>query len=442
MRGVESFTKMLKIGIECHNLEGERFGVGQTLIQLLESLAKNSAGFNLKDHDVEPQEAKNKFRFVLYFKKQIPADAVLNDPIFEKKILRAPFLPPSFNIFYHILLPVAYFRDKLNGFFLPSYMMPAFFIGSPPHLFIYNTFRYLLKKISFNRIALLPIKSRCGGKSITILTNDVYYESHYGNLPFKYKIAYRIFSWLAAKRANKIMTISEFSKKELAKLYKIPADKITVIAWGLNEGIKQLAKTPENIRKINEIKQKFGIENKYILSVGQAFPRRKIKESMLAFEKIANRFPDFQYLIACVDKYRPPILNKLTGEINKKLGKQAIVRADYLPQNDIIHLFNHAELLLYISSNEAMGLPPMEALKCGSVPLVADNDLTREMFGDNAFFVKNIDNPDSIAKEMENALTNAPRREKIIREGQVAMQKFSWQEYGKKLLELFEETFK
>lgn len=422
---------MLKIGIECHNLEGERFGVGQTLIQLLKSLSENI--------EANPPQ---RIRFVLYFKKEIPKDAVLNNKNFEKKILRAPFLPPSFNIFYHILLPIAYFRDKLNGIFLPSYMMPAFFIGSPPHLFIYNTFRYLLKKISLNCIILPPMKSRCGGKSISVLTNDVYYESRYGNLPFKYKIAYRIFSWLAAKRATRILTISEFSKKELAKLYKISADKISVITWGLNEKMKQLAKTPENIQKIKEIKQRVGIENKYILSVGQAFPRRKIKESMLAFEKIANRFPDFQYLIACIDKYNPPILDKLADEINKGLGRQAIIRTDYLPQDEILHLFNHAELLIYISPNEAMGLPPMEALKCGSVPLVADNDLTHEMFDDNAFFVKDTDDPNSIAKEIENALTNAPRREKIIKEGQIAMQKFSWQEHGKKLLGLFKETFK
>ena len=399
---------MLKIGIECHNLEGERFGVGQTLIQLLESLAKNSARFDLMTPEVEPQEAKNKFRFVLYFKKEIPKDAVLNNKIFEKKILRAPLLPPSFNIFYHILIPIAYFRDGLDGFFLPSYMMPAFFVG----------------------------------KSIVVLTNDVYYESHYGNLPFKYKIAYRIFSWLAAKRANKVLTISEFSQKELARLYKIPADKISVITWGLNEKMRQLAKTAENIQKIKEIKQRIGIENKYILSVGQAFPRRKIKESMLAFEKIANRFPDFQYLVACIDKYNPPILNELTDKINKGLGRQAIIRTDYLPQDEVLYLFNNAELLLYISSHEAMGLPPMEALKCGLVPLVNDTNLTHEMLGDNAFFVKDIDDPNSIAKEMENALTNAPRREKIIKEGQIAMQKFSWQEHGKKLLELFKETFK
>ena len=206
--------------------------------------------------------------------------------------------------------------------------------------------------------------------------------------------------------------------------------------------MRQLAKTAENIQKIKEIKQRIGIENKYILSVGQAFPRRKIKESMLAFEKIANRFPDFQYLVACIDKYNPPILNELTDKINKGLGRQAIIRTDYLPQDEVLYLFNNAELLLYISSHEAMGLPPMEALKCGLVPLVTDNDLTHEMLGDNAFFVKDIDDPNSIAKEMENALTNAPRREKIIKEGQIAMQKFSWQEHGKKLLELFKETFK
>lgn len=412
-------------------MEGERFGVGQTLIQLLKSLAENE--------DANPPR---RTRFVLYFNRQIPDDRILDNPIFEKKLLRLPFLPPSFNIFYHILLPVAYFKDNLNGMFLPSYMMPAFFAGSPPHLFIYNIFRYLLKKISFNYIVLLSIKSRCGGKSIVVLTNDVYYESHSGSLPFKYKISYRIFSWLAAKRANKIMSISEFSKKELARLYNISPEKIAVISWGLNENIKQLDKNPENIRKINEIKQRLNIKDKYILSVGQAFPRRKVRESMLAFEKIANKFSDIQYLVACVDKYNPPIIDELAEKINQRLGRKGIIRTQYLSQDDILHLLNNTELLIYISSSEAMGLPPMEALKCGSIPLVAGNELTREMFSKNAFFAENINDPNSIAKDIQEALTNEQKRKRIIADGQMVMEKFSWQEHSKKLLKLFEEVFK
>lgn len=385
---------MLKIGIECHNLEGERFGVGQTLIQLLESLAKND-------------KAKNEFRFVLYFKKRIPDDPVLNSPIFDKKILKIPFLPASFNIFYHILIPFYYFKDHLNGFFFPSYMLPAFFMG----------------------------------KSIVVLTNDAYYESYFGDLPLKYKMAYRIFCRLAAKKANKIMTISEFSKKELAILYNIRPERIAVIPWGLNENIQKLEQSSENDAKLQEVKKRIGIDNKFILSVGQAFPRRKVKESMGAFAKIADKLPDIQYIVANIDKYNPPIIDDLAREINKKLGREAIIRTKYLSQDDISRLFNATGLLIYISSQEAMGLPPIEALKCGSVPLIADTELTREIFGNNAFFVKDIDNTQSIAEAMQNALTDTAKREKIIKDGPEAMRKFSWPAFSENLLKLFKETF-
>lgn len=386
---------MIKIGIECHNLEKEKFGVGQTLLQLLKSVSKNN-------------EAQNNFRFVLYFNKKIPQDPILDNPIFEKKLLKAPLLPPSFNIFYHILLPIAYLRDGLDGIFLPSYMMPAFLAG----------------------------------RSIVVMTNDVYYESHYGNLPFRYKIAYRIFSWLAARRADKVMTISEFSRKELARLYKTNINKIAVITWGLDENKKYLEKTPEIVQKIDSIKKRLGVKDKFILSIGQAFPRRKTKEAMLAFEKIANKYPNIQYIVASIDKYNPQILDDLAKQINERLGRQAILRVQYLDQEDILYLFNSTELLIYISSQEAMGLPPIEAIKCRSVPLVADNDLTHEMFGENAFFVKDIDSPDAIASGIDTALSDTIKREKIIKEGAVYIQRLNWADFTVKLLKLFEETFK
>lgn len=392
----------MKIGIECHNLEKEKFGVGQTLLQLLKSISENEEMTN------SPQQ----IRFILYFNKKIPQDPVLDNPLFEKKLLRLPLMPPSFSIFYHILLPIAYLKDRLDGIFLPSYMMPAFLFW---------------------------------GKSIPVLTNDVYYEAHQGNLPFKYKLAYRIFSWLAAKRGDKVMTISEFSKKELSRLYNISAEKISVVSWGLNSEIKQLEKNSQNSQKITEIKQKLGIKNKFVLSVGQAFSRRKIKESMLAFEILckanAKQTENIQYVVACADKYNPPIIDNLAKEINKKLDREAIVRVNYLSSEDILYLFNSAELLIYISSHEAMGLPPMEALKCGTVPLVADNELTHEIFGENAFFVKDIDNPDAIAIAIIDALSNTTKRSRIIKDGQIAMQRFSWPDITKKLLRLFKETF-
>lgn len=383
---------MKKIGIECENLEGKRFGVGHTMAQLLDAFTKVPG-------------IEKKYKFVLYFKKEIPKDSFLEHPVFEKKIIRFPGLPASFNIFYHILIPFYYLKDKLNLFFFPSYMLPAFFLG----------------------------------KAVVVLTNDVYFEAYHGSLPFRFKLSYRLFCKWAVLRAKRIMTISEFSKKELMKFYNLSEEKIFVNYWGLSPEFKTLEKNDNYLHKISKIKKKLGIKNEFILSVGQAFKRRRVKEAMQAFEKIADIFPNIQYLVPCVDKNNPPVLDILAEKINERLRRKAIVRVGYIDTKDMVCLFNSAKLLVYVSDIEALGLPPIEALVCETPPLVADNGLTHEIFNDNAFFVKDAENTDEFAVVLKNALTDKEKIKKIINEKNNILSKLNWQNHTKILLEVFDE---
>jgi len=383
---------MKRIGIECHNLEGNRFGVGQTLMQLLEEISRS------------PRLAEN-FEFYLYFKKEIPPDKTLESPIFKKRILRLPFFPPSFNIFYHILIPIQYFKDKLDGFFFPGYMLPAFFAG----------------------------------RSVVVLTNDVLYEARSGNLPFQYRAAYWLFSRRAAKHASRIMTISHTAKKEISEWYKIPLEKIIINPWGLN---KRLANASFTASEIARVKEKFGVKNDFIFSWGQAFPRRHFREAILAFAKIAPDFPRLQYLLSCADKYNPPILKDLAEKINNDLGREAIVYKSYIEEEkDLLALIKSARLVIYISASEAMGLPPLEALAMGTPALVAENDLNREIFGNNVFFAKNLDSADDISRNISRALADEAERRRIIENGGKVVERFSWQANLNALVKIFNETF-
>lgn len=379
---------MKKIGIECESLEGKRFGVGQALAQFLNALTLES--------DVE----KN-YKFVLYFKKEIPKDVFLNHPIFEKKILTGGWIPTSFNIFYHILLPIYHLKDRLDILFLPSYMLPAFFFSK---------------------------------KALVVLTNDVYYEAYFGSIPFRYRLSYMIFCAWAAKRAKKIMTISEFAKKELMRFYNLPDEKIFVNPWGLEDKLKVFERSEDVLKRMADIKQKLGIRNDFILSIGQAFDRRRVKEAVEAFGKIAEKFPNVQYLVPCVDKNNPPILDALAEEINKKLGRKAIIRETYVDRADIPYLFNFAKLLIYVSDKEALGLPPVEALACGTPSVVIDNDLSREIFENRAFFVKNPKNIDEYASVIDDALTDMKKINDIIGDKDKILSKFNWSRHVKKTL--------
>lgn len=384
---------MIRIGVECEQLEGERFGVGHTLAQLLSAVTR-------------VPEVEKKFQFVLYFKAGIPSDAFLSNPIFEKKVLTGGIIPQSFNVFYHVCIPFAYWRDRLDGFFFPSYMLPAFFVG----------------------------------KAMVVLTNDVYWEAHHGTLPFRYRLSYRMFCWWAAKRAKKIITISQFAAKELRQFYNLSSDRITVNPWGLEPMLKIFERTPDHLAKADAIKKQLGITKDFFLSVGQAFPRRHIQEAVRAFESIARKYPGIQYLVACIDKYQPPVLDALIKKINEQEGREAIVYTRYIPRQDLVVLMNEARALVYVSDKEALGLPPLEALACGRPSIVADTPLSREVLGEEGFFVADTKDPAGIARCMSMIANDEKEATRVVEAQTKQLKKYQWDRHAQSLLSLFEDV--
>ncbi len=368
---------MTKIGIECHALETNRWGVGHHLAKLLEEITHQS-------------ELAKEFRFYLYFKGRIPDDPYLNNPIFVKKILKLPVIGPSFNIFYHLLLPLTYFRDHLKAMFFPSFMLPAFFLG----------------------------------KSLVVLTNDIYYEYTQGQLPFRYKLGYAFFANWAARRATKITTYSHAAKAEIIKMFKINPERITVNYLGVDQ------------HKINPAKD-YGLKTmNYLLYVGQAFPRRRAKEIIEGFAILAPKYPDLKLILVGQDKYNPPILPNLVKETNQKLGKEKIIYHHYIGSDQALQkLMAGAKLFIYLSSSEAFGLPPLEALAAGIPPIVKENTLNRELYEGNAFYVENEKDSAQIATALEKALADTAHQEKIVKNSRTIVAKFSWASHTEKFLE-------
>src|SRR3989344_3598103 len=326
---------IVKIGIECENLEDpkSRWGIGKITLNLLKEFAKNP-------------EWQKKYKLYLYFKSRIPNDEVLKSPIFVKRVSGFP----SFNIFYHILMPLRAMVDRVNWMFFPAYQLPPLYLG----------------------------------KSIVVLTEDAYYEYKYGTLPFRYKLSYRIFTNWAAKFATKILAISETSKKELARIYKINPDKIFVNYLGIDT-LPFFAQSFEGRQT----------QGNYLLFVGQMFPRRHAKETILAFEKLLRQssgqvltehsnilqnvgMSELKLILIGPDKYPDLIINPLVAQVNKQLGREAIVHKDYVKDEELVELYARARALVYVSDREAFGLPPMEALSFGVPPIVMDNELGHE----------------------------------------------------------------
>ncbi len=372
----EAMAKYIRIGIECESIEGKNpmWGVGRMIMKLLEEISHRP-------------ELEKDFRFVLYFKDTIPNFSFLNSPIFEKKTVPVPFFKNKlFPIYYFAILPIKLWFEGLDLMFWPNYMLPI---------------------IAFN-------------KSLVMLTEDVYYETHKGKLPFRYRLAYGIFGWWTAKFATKILAISETSKKNIAKLYNINTDRIVVNYLGVDFPLR------------------FNLNNyhsDYLLYVGQAFPRRHLKEAILAFEKIAVEFSTLQFIAIGPDKYEKPLINSLVSEVNARLNREAIIYKDYVKDDELTALYAGAKALVYVSDREAFGLPPMEALSFGVPPIIADNELGHELFKEYAFYAEDSD-VGGIAKSIHQALTDFEKITKIKTDGPVFAKQYIWSNFTDRWLEI------
>ena len=368
---------MYKIGIECESIEeGQQWGVGRIVSKLLEEISKRP-------------ELAQEFRFFLYFKSKIPDYPYLDNNIFVKKILTPSFLPKSFSLYYYILLPIKLWFDRPSIMYFPANMLPLIFVG----------------------------------KSIVTLTEDLYYEMTKGSLPFRYKLAYNIFSRWAAKHATRVVAVSQASKSEISKLFKIKHGRIAVIP---------------NAVDFRGVIDKNSIGD-YVLYIGQAFPRRHLKETILAFEKLHSEFPNLKLFAIGKDAYNPPIIEDLVKQTNQRMGSDFIISKTYVSQEEIERLYSDAMAVGYGSDSEAFGLPPLEALAYGTVSIVASLPTSREIFSDKAFFVVDPISVDSIASAIKDALTNDVKRNEIINNAPNILKHYTWQKHTDRFFEIIKE---
>lgn len=368
---------MIRIGIECESIEEQSWGIARIITKLLEEIARRP-------------ELQKEFKFFLYFKSKIPDYPYLNNPIFEKRIVRVPLIPASwapasFSLYYYVLLPIRLWFERMDIMFFTNYMLPLIFIG----------------------------------RSLVLSTDDMYYEAR-GSLPFRYRLAYLIFGTWGVKGSTKVLSISETAKKELVRLFKVSAEKIVV---------NHLAVDTPYVGTKKEGRP-------YILFVGQAFPRRHLRETLQAFASIAPDFPELDFRIVGTDKYTPPILSQVIHDINDHLGSKRVHHISYATDKELATYYANAKAVTYISSREAFGLPVLEALAYGSVPIVADNSMSHEILGDHGFFVQDPDSVDSIAHALRDMLTNHQKYQSIREHAQSVTERFTWKAHTDRFLEI------
>ena len=389
------------IAIDAHNLEGSRTGVGVYLFGILNEWKKMYELGRLSDID-----------FLLYFKKEIPED-ILKMKSFNMKILKAPFGVQSNTLFTQWLVGRAAKKDKADLLFSPNYALPPFYKN---------------------------------GKMVVTI-HDVIYEARpdlYNWPGILDKIFLRKNVWRSAQRADVILVPSNFTKQEIIKYYKINADKIFVTPLAVSN---DFSREPDK-DKIKEIKEKYGILNKYIICVGSMFNRRHISEIIEAFKRVFPQFIDYQLIIIGSNYTRPRIdieknvlkTNQFLLNISKINNRLPIIHRCFIEQQYLLELYKNASASIYLSDYEGFGLPILESMASGTSVITSKQPALMETAGDAALFIENNQSINEIAEKMSAIFSNSALREELKQKGLIRIKNFSWEKCALQTLDIFRKV--
>lgn len=232
-----------------------------------------------------------------------------------------------------------------------------------------------------------------------------------------------------------IITVSEFSKKDIAKEYDFPLDKIFVTHLAAEDIYKPISRAYCK----SFIKNKYKIEDNFILYVGGYSPRKNIIGIMEAFSLLdKNLRANLKVVITGKKGISYDIYKNRAIELGIS---DDVIFTDFIPLNDLPIFYNACEFLVYPSFYEGFGLPPLEAMACG-VPVIASNVTSLPEVCQNSAILIDPHNIDDLAYSMERVLSDSFLKLTMIGKSLATSNNYSWKNTALDTIKAYENIIK
>ena len=248
--------------------------------------------------------------------------------------------------------------------------------------------------------------------------------------PFIYKIKfllYKLVIRMAIIRASTIITISNFTKKDILANYGKSLEKKIIVTYEASDDFCMVS-----LNSNDETLQKYGIIKPYLIYVGNAYPHKNLDRLVRSFKMISQKEKSLQLLLVGRNDYFYDNLKKIVaeGKIENVLFLSDI--ADY--ELDI--LFHNSLANVFPSLYEGFGLPPLEAMSKGVPVISSDHLCMREILGDSAYFFDGKD-VNAIAEAMKKIIEDGDLRGALIKKGFEQVKKYSWKKMASESLQVY-----
>ncbi len=266
---------------------------------------------------------------------------------------------------------------------------------------------------------------------VVTTVHDISFRLLPKTFPLKHRLLLNLSVPASMRRAAKVVTVSESSRQDIVRVYRLPEEKVVAIPNAVDESIQPVERAAAESR----LRSIYGIETPFVLMVGVLQPRKNLPLAVQAFAQavLPGNLP---HRLVIVGKAGWG-MDALQRAIERWRVGERVILTGYVPDEHLPLFYSVADALMYPSLYEGFGLPPLEAMHCGCPVLVSDIPVMREVVGDAGMRLP-ADDPIVWTQALHTVLTNEWTRQQMRERGFQRSARFSWAETARRTLDVYE----
>lgn len=240
-----------------------------------------------------------------------------------------------------------------------------------------------------------------------------------------------------ARRAAHLITLSEFSRQDISRTYSIPLERITVTPAAAPPQFARVA----NETQLKEVRQNYGIERDYILSLCSIQPRKNLVRLIDAYSHLRQHHSGTEFPQLVLAGRKGWLENDVFRVAEQSPVAKDIVFTGYVADEDLPALYSGALCFVYPSYFEGFGLPVVEAMRCGAPVIVGNRTSLPEVVNGAGVLIDPFDHK-AIASAIAHLLSNPAAREDLRARGFERASAFDWLKTARQTLQVYELAFR
>ena len=270
---------------------------------------------------------------------------------------------------------------------------------------------------------------------VVVSIHDLSFEHLPQTFKWRSRKQLRITVRRTARQASQVIALSEYARNDIVNTYQVSPDKISVIPLSA-AGHFHPIKDEEELQRV---RQTYGIEGEYMLSVGAIQPRKNLGRLVAAYSHLHGAKPEGKLPKLVLAGKCAWLYDETLRAIKELELSDSIILTGYVPESDLPALYSGALCFIYPSYFEGFGLPPLEAMQCGVPVIVGDRTSLPEVVGDAGVLVDPFD-VNALAAAIERVVSDSNLRAKLSVQGLARAKLFKWRETARQTLAVYQKA--